>query len=135
MTVQLLPNMEAMVSTFLQVQPELVALVAGRTYTAIPGDAVYPLVRVTQFDDVKVTQRPLWVARFSVQVEAFGGSKAQAWQACATAQALLSERFVGQQTGGVICDVGFGSMRDLPDATFSPSKPRFLTTAYVTAHP
>lgn len=135
MVVTLLPNVEAMVSTFLQAQPEMTALVGARTYTAIPGEPVYPLVRVTQFDDVKVTQRPLWVARFSVQIEGFGGSKIEAWRACATAQAVLAERFLGAQTGGVVCDVGFGSMRDLPDSTFTPAKPRFLTTAYVTAHP
>lgn len=135
MVVALLPNVEAMVSAFLRAQPEIVAAVADRVFTAIPGDPVYPLIRVTQFDDIKITQRPLWVARSSIQIEGFGGSKDDAWRACATAQAVLGERFLGAQSGGVVCDVGWGSLRDIPDVTFTPAKPRFLTTAYITVHP
>lgn len=132
----LMPNIEAIVSAFLRAQPEITAIVDDRVYTAIPGGPVYPLVRVTQFDDVKVTNMPLWVVKSSVQIEGFGGSKGDAWRACATAQSVLAERFHDQVAGGcVVSAVMWGSMRDLPDPTFSPAKPRFVTTAYITAHP
>lgn len=135
MTVQVLPNVEAIVSTFLQAQPEMIALIGTRTYTAIPGNATYPLCRVTQFDDVKVTHRPLWVVRASVQIEGFGGSKAEALNIVSTAEACIAERLEGAHAGGVVTGITWGSKRDLPDSTFSPAKPRWLTTAYITVHP
>lgn len=135
MTVQLLPNVEAIVSTFLQAQPEMVALIGTRTYTAIPGSPTYPLCRVTQYDDTKVTDRPLWVVRCSIQIEGFGGSKAEAYAVVATAEACIAERLEGAHAGGTITGITWGSKRDLPDSTFSPAKPRWLTTAFITAHP
>lgn len=136
MTVELLPNLEAIVSAFLRQQPEITALIGDRVYTAIPGGAVYPLVRVNQFDDVKVTQRPLRVVRGSIQIEAWGGSKVEAYLILSTAVACLSGRLEGVQPGGeVVSNVDFGGMRDVPDTNFSPAKPRWLTSAYITAHP
>lgn len=130
-----LPNAEALVSAFLRAQPEIVALVGDRVYTAIPAETVYPLIRVTQYDDSKITSRVLWLVRFSIQIEAWGGSKGQAFNACATAQAALDQRGSGAHAQGVVTGVQFGSMRDLPDTAFSPAKPRFLTTAYLFVHP
>lgn len=135
MTVQTLPNVEAMVSTFLQAQAEMIALIGTRTYTAIPASPTYPLCRVTQFDELKVTHRPLWVARASIQIEGFGGSKAEAFNVVSTAEACIAERFEGARSGGVVTGITWGSKRDLPDPTFSPAKPRFLATAYITIHP
>lgn len=135
MTVTLMPNMEALVSAFLRAQSEITALCGDRVYTAVPGNATYPLVRVTQFDDVKVTQRPLWVVRTSVQVEAYGGSKADAFGLASTAQSCIAERIEGVHTGGTVAGVTFGSLRDLPDDSFDPAKPRFLFSAYIIAHP
>lgn len=135
MTVQLLPNVEALVSKFLQGAPEMIALIDDRTYTALPAAAVYPLCRVNLFGDVKITQRPLWVARAMVQIEGFGGSKAQAFSIAATAQSCIAERLEGTHAEGTVCGVEWGPMRDLPDTTFPTAKPRFITTAYVTVHP
>lgn len=135
MTVTLLPNVEAIVSKFLAAQPEVTALLSTRIYTALPKDVGYPAARVTQFDDLKITQRPLWVARGSLQIEVWGGTKAQAYTAAATAQAVIAERIEGVHADGVVTGVTFGAMRDFPDDTFSPAKPRWIFTVFPTVHP
>lgn len=131
----LLPNVEKLVSSFLQADFDMVILVEGRVYTAIPNTPTFPLVRVTQFDDVKVTQRPLWVAQFILQIEAWGGSNYDAWRIAATTQSVLAERLEGVHSDGTVCGITFGSLRNSPDVSFSPAKPRRLFTAQITAHP
>lgn len=135
MAVDLLPNVEALVSTFLQDDVDTIPLIDGRCYTSIPADKTYPLMRVTQFDDEKVTQRPLWVVKVTLQVEAWGGSNHDAWLVAATAQGALAARLPGVHSRGVVTDVKFGGMRNVPDTDFTPAKPRRVFTARVTAHP
>lgn len=135
----MLPNVEKLVSTFLQTDTDMIAVgtpaLAGRVYTAIPNSPTFPLVRVTQFDDIKITQRPLWVVQVNLQIEAWGGSNYDAWHIAATAQSVLAERLVGVHTDGVVCGVQFGSLRNAPDTDYQPAKPRRIFTAQITAHP
>lgn len=131
----ILPNMEALLSQFLRDQPEIVDLVDDRVYTALPEGVTFPAVRVTQITDRKITTRPLWVAAFVMQVEAFGGSKAQAWTLAATCEGLMAARLVGVHAGGVVAGVDPGGLEDLPDDEYEPARPRFLFTSTVTARP
>lgn len=131
----LLPNTEKLVALFLQTDADMITLVAGRVYSSLPANAVFPLVRVTQFDDAKVTVRPLWVARSSLQIEAWGGSNFEAWRIANTAQSVLAERLEGIHTDGIVVGVEIGSMRNAPDTAYNPPKPRRLFTAAVTVHP
>lgn len=135
MTVELMPNVEALVSAFLRAQPEMIAIVDDRIYTVLPGAVTYPAVRVNQYDEGNVTSRPLWAVRASIQIEAWGGSKDQAFSILATAQACISERIEGVYSQGVVTGVEWGGRRDLPDPSFSPAKPRWMVSAYITAHP
>lgn len=135
MSVTLLPNIEALVSTFLQDDTDMVAVIDGRCYTVIPDDKTFPLVRVTQFDDIKVTQHPQWVVTSILQIEAWGDTQWDAWRTAATAQAVLAARLEGVHSRGVVTGVRFGGMRNVPDPDFSPAKPRRLFTTQVTAHP
>lgn len=135
MTVTLSPNVEALVSAFLRSRSEMTALIAQRVYTALPADVVYPAVRVTQLDDIPVTTRPLHLVSALVQVEAWGGSKSEAWNAAATARALLDELVEGVHTQGVVTGTRVGSLRDEPDITFTPAKPRWLFTCELFCHP
>lgn len=132
----ILPNIEAVLSQFYRDQPELVDLIGDRVYTAIPkGAGGDPLLRVTLIGDEKVTSRPLWIARFSVQTEAYGGSKVQAHELARTAEGLLHARAIGVQDTAVIVGVDGGPMIDLPDEEYEPARPRFLFTSTITAHP
>jgi len=129
------PNMESLVSAFLRDQAELVDLVDDRVYTAIPKGAVYPLVRVTQILDTPAGA-PLWSVAYSVQVEAFGGTKATAWLIASTARAAIDLRIKGEHLGfGVVNGTTPGSLLDLPDEDHEPAKPRWLFTSTIYARP
>lgn len=133
----LTPNIEALVSAFLRDQEEMIDLVDDHVYTAIPkpktGETLYPLVRVTMLIDTPAGA-PLWAVASDVQIEAFGGSKIDAWRIASTARALLDQRLVGTYPEGVVNGVTNGAMLDLPDESFSPAKPRYLFTSTVHAH-
>lgn len=132
----LLPNMEAVLSSFLRDQPEIVDLVGDRVYTAIPKNAgAAPLLRITMIGEEKVTSRPLWIVRSAMQFDAYGGTKAQALELARTAEGLIHARAIGEQDGAVIVGVNGGVMVDLPDEEYEPARPRFLFTSTIIAHP
>ena len=129
------PNMEALVSAFLRDQTEMTDLVEDRTYTVIPKDATYPLVRVTQLLDTPAGA-PLYAVAFDMYVEAFGGSKAEAWRIASTARALIDVRLLGDYPGfGVVNGSTPGSLLDQPDEDFTPAKPRWVFYATVYGRP
>lgn len=129
------PNMEALVSAFLRDQPEMTDLVGERIYTAIPKDATYPLVRVVQLLDTPAGA-PLYAVAFEMQVEAFGGSKADAWRIASTARALIDARLLGDYPGfGVVNGSTPGALLDLPDEDFTPAKPRWLFSSTIYGRP
>lgn len=130
-----LPNVEKLVSIFLQADADVQALVEQRTYTAIPSNATYPLVRVNQYDEINVTQEPLWVVNAVLQVEAFGGSNTDAVNIARTVQAVLADRLIGVHDDGVVTGVRCSGLRNDPDREFSPWKPRRIFRCQVTAHP
>lgn len=135
MTLNLTPNTEALVSAFLRDQPEVQTLADDRCYTVIPKDATYPLLRVTLLLDQPTGGEPLWLTAAQVQVEAFGGTKAQAWTLAVTARSAISERLTGTHDEGVVTGVTSGPLLDLPDEDFTPAKPRFLFTSTLYVHP
>ncbi len=128
------PNMEKLVSAFLRDQPEIVALVDDRVWTSVPKGAQYPGIRVTQLDHEAFTG-PSWGGIFYLQVEAFGGTKAQAFTTAATAFAVMSARLVGVHDDGVVNGVNSRGLQDLPDEDHEPAKPRFLFSSAITARP
>jgi hypothetical protein len=139
---KLLPNVEAMVSTFLQEHPSIVALAEdayfpghSRTYTVIPKDPTWPLLRVAQYDDEPAGQRPLHHVAYFLQIDGFGGTKAQAWTLASTARAALAADLPGTHADGVVTGVDTRGLSDAPDDTYSPAKPRWMFTAVVYAHP
>ena len=129
------PNMEALVSAFLRDQAELTDLVGDRVVTAIGKDQVYPCVRVTQLLDTPAGA-PLYAVAFEIQVEAFGGSKGEAWRIASTARALIDARLLGTYDGfGVVNGTKPGALLDLPDEDHQPAKPRWLFTSTIYGRP
>lgn len=134
-SVYLEPNIEAEISAGLRASSLVSAAVGSRVYTALPADVTFPAVRVMMIGDVKVTRRPLWIYRAALQIDAWGGSKAEAWAAVIAAQGALAEL---EGTAGSTCHFGavdIGTIQDAPDADFAPAKPRWILTAEVTFHP
>lgn len=131
------PNMEALISAFLRDQPEIVDDVDDRVYTAIPkpsAPTVYPCVRVTQLLD-QPNGAPLWAVAFMIQIEAFGGSKSDAWRIASNCRAVIDGRLFGQYPLGVVNGSIPGSLLDLPDEDFEPAKPRWLFTSTIYGRP
>lgn len=134
--VVLLPNVEALVSDFLRDQTEVTALVGQRIYTAIPSGPTFPLIRVNQFYSLNITNRPMWLVANQVQLEAFGGSKVEAFNALNAAMGVMAARLTNYVSSfGTVTGVNFSGTRDQPDDTYTPAKPRWLTIATVFAHP
>lgn len=129
------PNVEALLSTFLRDQQELIDLVDDRIYTVIPKLATYPLVRVQQIIDVPAGS-PLWAIASTLQVDAWGGSKADAFRISNTARALIDSRLSGEYDGyGVVNGTTAGSAMDLPDEDFDPAKPRWIFSCTIYVRP
>lgn len=130
------PNVEAIVSAYLRSRPEMIALVADRIYTAIPTGVTFPCIRVTLIDDEPVGANPITGFRSILRIECWGGSKAQAHDAAAMARSLLDlPAFTGNHAvGGTVSGVNPGTLRDEPDETFAPAKPRFLFTSAILNH-
>ena len=130
------PNLEALVSFFLQGQDEVLDYVpTERIVTDLTGIKTWPAIRVVQFFDDAVTNRPLWLVRAQIQVEVFGSDrgKHEAFLVAAVCRAVMDARLVGVHSRGVVTDVSTFGMQDAPD---QPSgRPRWLFTAQVTGHP
>lgn len=140
----LAPNVEALVVHFLRDQPEVAAIVGDRVYTELPPKAEFPLVRVHVYYERPVGgSNPLWLTAHDVQVDAYGGPKATAWRLAETCRAALTARMSGRleygtgatATTGVVTDVQVTGLRDMPDDSYTPARPRFLFTATPYVHP
>jgi len=120
----LLPDVERVLSTWLRAQPEVAALVGDRVYTAFPnraGDA--PLVLVRRWGGEPPFPAPLVLDLATVQLDAYGGSKAQAWEVAATCRAVCAARGRGDTRGPTVL---VRAARYQPDESFNPPRPRYV---------
>lgn len=125
----LLPDVEAIVSRFLRDSVDMAALVEDRVYTRIPRNAGFPLIRLWRVGGAPVYSTPLFLDSALLQIDAFGGSVAQARTLAATAMAVLSDLPGRDGVTGVV----FGSLASDEDAAFDPPKPRYRFDATVYA--
>lgn len=130
----LTPNVEALVSAFLREQTEVIALLGDRVYTSLPKNPEWPAARVVVIDEAPAGS-PLWLVGAVIQVDAWGGTKADAWRIANTCRAAIDRRLVGAHPEGVVTGVTLGGLLDEPDEDFTPAKPRWLFTSTVHAHP
>lgn len=138
MTLLLPPNVHGSLVRFLQQDEDVLPLIGmstDRIVTELRKDQVYPSLRVTQIGDLPITQRPLYQVQSTFQLDAFGGTKAQAMTLARTARAVCHARFEGSWFGSVITGVDSNGFADSPDDFFSPAKPRYLFLLIVYAHP
>lgn len=135
MTVSLLPDVEALVCTYLRAQPEVSALVAARVGTEVPEGPTFPLVRVRRIAGAPVLNVPLYLDAPVLQIEGYASNKATARALTETVRAVMAERMIGNRTGGgVVSKVTFGSMSWLPDEDFTPPQPRYIADVTVYVH-
>ncbi len=141
MTVTLLPDIEALVTTFLRAQNEVTSIVNNRVYTEVPAkpttgnDNRFPLVRVRRLGGFPTLSRPLQVDAPLVQIEGYAATKGAARLLTETCRAVLAERVEGVHDTGVVAGVTFGALIWLPDEDFTPPKPRYIADATLTVRP
>lgn len=130
---ELLPDVEAIVSEYLRTRPRVRALVGDRVYGAFPSKAgKQPLVLVQRVGGIPPLSQPLVVDEADVQLDAWGGPKVVARELAETCRAEIANLEGTVQPGGVIAGVRFGALRFLPDETFSPPRPRYVFDVVIT---
>lgn len=134
MTLQLLPDAERMLSAYLRSSSELALLVEDRVYTAVPANPVFPLVRLTRTGGPPPTEL-YWIDGPMIQVDAWGGTKAQTRQAAETCRGLIYALRGTVQGDTVISAVKGGGLQYLPDDSYEPAKPRYLFVVSLVTHP
>lgn len=131
----MLVDAERLVSAYLRDRDEIAALVADRVYTAIPANPTWPLVRLTRIGGAPVFNRPLHLDRALIQCDVFGGPKATAHEIAETCRAALTDLPSAYSALGVVTDVQFGTFAYLPDAAYTPARPRYVFDVAVYLHP
>lgn len=131
--VHILPDVEQMVIQWALGTPA-VNTVSDRIYSAVPANPTFPLIRVTRIGGLP-TSRLLWLDQASLQVDVWGGAKATARLVAETMRAHMSADLVGPHNPGSVTAVEVGGLTWLPDADYTPAKPRYTFDAAVYYHP
>jgi Protein of unknown function (DUF3168) len=133
-----LPDVTKIVSTYLRSRAEVAALVGNRVYSVFPAqlDPALTFALVQRVGGFPPLSRPLVIDLAGMQLDAYGGTQAAAHELVATCRAALAE-LEGEQPDGTgnVCGVVFGALRWLPDETFKPPKPRYVSDFEVTVKP
>jgi hypothetical protein len=130
------PDVELVTVTYLRRDGSRVAdLVDDRVYTVVPKSAQFPLLRVVRFGGGPAMSAPLHLRNPALQLDAYGGSKADARRVLDTALAELADIAYHTHTGAVVTGVTFGAERYLPDNDYDPAKPRYSADVTVHLHP
>lgn len=136
MTLTLLPDVEQLVVSFLSAQSELIELLEGnRIYTAIPNEPTFPLLLVRRVGGEPSVGRPLVIDQPLLQLDAYGGTKKKAHDLISTARAVIADRIQGVHTAGVVAWFDFGNLSWLPDADYTPARPRYVADVTLTVRP
>lgn len=133
-----LPDAEQLVVQFLLDQSELAPL-GDRITTELPSTKNFPAARVHQFNDQQASGPALWLMRYSLQIDVWGGPKTLARQLADTIRALLKARLVGAHELGVVTGVDVGGLDTTADDSVPSSsgkaRPRCRFDVDVWAHP
>lgn len=132
-------NVELILSTFLRAQPELTALVGDRIYTDLPHKREYPLVSLSRTGGGYTTKQPFWLESAEITLEAVGGTHKQAQEIASVCLNLMAARLRGRYPEGSITGLADNTLAYDPDTDLSDdsgtSRPRYILTANVLAHP
>lgn len=137
MTLRYLPDVEAELSRWFRQQPELTAEISDRVYTVLPSEAQFPLLMLRRVAGGPEAWPPGSLDRPTIQIDAYGGTKAKARQIIDVARALVSERLVGANLNDAMVVVGlaFSNLNYIPDVSFNPAKPRYTLDAILAVRP
>ena len=137
MSTPVLPDVEAMLSAALRADADIIALVGDRVYGELPKDAglrAGPLVRLGRIGGGP-TGQPLTLDAAIVQFDVWGGTKKQAREVAATIAKVVGELAGYSGPDGYITGTSPGSLRYVPDESFTPQRPRYVVEATVYNRP
>lgn len=130
-------DVEALLTTYLRGQADVIALVDDRVYTDMPHDRTYPLVLVTRTGGGFTYKNYLEEA--DMEIAAYGGTHKQAYTLANTCLYSMVAGIVGSHTDGVVTKVKATAISYSPEPdALDPqghARPRMLLSATVTAHP
>jgi len=136
MSVQLLPDVEAIVVAYLAAHADVMALCDDRVYTEVPEGPTYPFITVFRVGGQPRPQ-PRWIDQAHLQIDAWGDDEAYSREdtrdLCETAVAALHELNGVTDLGVITAVEDVLGPRSLPDP--ETSFPRFEAEVLVTAHP
>jgi hypothetical protein len=136
---ELLADVERIVSDALRADPDVVALVEQRVFTtwphAQPNEAKKALVIVTRIGGGPAFPRPLALDAADLQLDAYGGRKHASWKLAATVCDALVKLVDTVHEHGVVHGVEITAMRYVPDPSFSPPRPRYVIDVSITTSP
>lgn len=138
MTLRMMPDAEKLVSAALRADVDVQALVGQRVYTVLPDAKVWPLLRLQRVGGPTIAtpdDDAAWMEHAQLQLEAYGGPKAQAWAVANTVKAVLLQRVPGLHADALVERCTVGSSRYLPDPTWTPAQPRVVFDATIYLRP
>jgi hypothetical protein len=132
-------DIEAILSTYLRGQTSVSDLVADRVYTDLPHTRSYPLVLVNRIGGGYLTGQPHWLESAVMSIQCYGGTHKQAQGLASTVMAAMDSGLRGAYPEGCVTTVKETDLAYDSDADLSSeeghSRPRFVLTATVIAHP
>lgn len=139
-----MPDTLRLVSEFYRGEVAVTAIVTQRVYEALPPAPTFPCVRLSRLGGNTRTGAAYWVESVLIQVEAFGGSRSDAWQLAETLRSTIHQSLPGVQPVGddtaVVTSVEVGGIREgsdpsLPKNDSGTDRHRAMFDAVVTVHP
>jgi hypothetical protein len=133
-TVQLMPSIEAVVSSGLRADPQIAAIVEDRVFTVLPNNQEFPLLLITRLGGEHITlpPPPLWVEDAFIQWDCYADTKYVASLLMETVRAVLVS-WIGTVRGdAVVINFQPGSIIWLPDDSYAPVKPRYVIDGTLT---
>lgn len=130
-------DIEALITTFLRAQAEVIALVDDRVYSDLPHDRVWPIVLVNRVGGGCLYKN--WLEEADVEISAYGGTHKQAYSLAATCIVAMAGGLAGSHPDGVVTKVKVTNVSYSPEPDSQDpqghARPRILVSATVTAHP
>lgn len=129
-----LVDVEAIVIGALLNTPAVTALVGTRVFNVVRPGTTRPFVRVVRIGGSPAPGTDRWLDTPTLQVDVWADQKPAATAVLAAVMDALDAARAAH-AGGVLTDVTWGTIRYIPDDTFTPPLPRWIADVSVTTHP
>lgn len=128
-------DIESALVAWLRADTTITTLAAGNVFTVLPRQPTFPAVRLTRVGGAPPHDRPLTHDQALVQLDAWGGTKAQAQQLVEACRTRVSDAYSHDLGAGIVVGrVSWSNLSYDPDNSYTPAKPRYRADFIVTHH-